>query len=486
MAGAALGQLTPQQIENNAASYRFYSARDLAVANTYLMSVLVGMGASSPATILASASAWKAFSDRDLVNAQTYLLSQFAGTVVVNAQSTNNGVLTTNGQNILISPDSSNAVFTNAYRAIAIGANFPVGSVLGNGIWIGGGGGGMGGSAGSNSISIGEGTGAAGVNPDNTYNVTGAIGIGNQVDDFGPGGIAIGNNASTFLSAGSYNSVVIGDSSNDGGSAVTNCWIFGHLFSNPANNTFYFGNGGGGGTNSGRTRNFVFLNGGSYNDDGAIIGNGFGLTNTIATMTTNTQSHVTTVVVAFTSGTTNGQTIVVNGDTRTWTTNVALFGNILTNSTANGSATNLFNHLAVYPFAGVTESYASASSINLQGSVGQVMTVTVDPAYGTATPTTAPYFTLESGRSYFTNMSAAITLGNFKVPANLDWDIHLWLSNNSGANRTLTCPTGVRGSYAGVSLGNPASYVVTNGQTVYIDFRGYGYQFSNIVVNPMF
>lgn len=275
----SFGQQTPQQIENSSAGFRYYSARDLAVADTYLLSVLVGMSATSPATLLANASAWKAFADRDLMNVQTYLLAQFNGMVLPNAQSTNNGVLSTNGLNILISPNSTTAVFTNAGLAIAIGANIPTGSVLGNGIWIGGGGAGFGGSAGSNSVSIGSGAGAAGVS-DGLYTSVGAIALGNQIDSFGPGSICIGNTASS-VNADSWNTVIVGNYSTDGSPpGLTNAFVFGHhVAGNLANNTFYFGNGGGGGTNAGRTRNFVFQSGGAYMDDGALIGNAWGLTN---------------------------------------------------------------------------------------------------------------------------------------------------------------------------------------------------------------
>lgn len=278
----SFGQQTPQQIETASAGFKTFSSRDLAMANTYLLSVLVGMGASSPASLLASASAWKAFSDRDLQNVQTYLLSQFAGTVVANSQSTNFGVISTNGNNILISPTNTLSIFTNAGGAIAIGAYFPIGGVTGNGIWIGGGGAGQGGSVGTNAIAIGAGAGAFSADPNGIDDATGAISIGNQADCFGSGSTVIcAAGGSVNINPGARNTVFIGNFNVDNSSSPTNVFFFGHRAGNVtlANNTFYFGNGPAGGTNYGRTRNFVFLNGGAYSDDGAIIGNGNGLTN---------------------------------------------------------------------------------------------------------------------------------------------------------------------------------------------------------------
>lgn len=251
IAGIAIGQQTPQQLENNAASFKSIDPRSLQIIDAYLLSVIVGMGSTSPATLLANAAGFKAISDRDLANIQTYLLSQFAGSVVANAQSTNYGVATTNGLNILISPDSTAATFTNALRAIAIGATFPVGSVSGNGIYIGGGGPGAGGGTGTNGIAIGQGTAASAFWDTGltTPSTSGNTAIGNQADNFGPLSILIacsgGNN---YLGGGNYACAFIGNENNDGGVTVSNAFFFGnnanlvslkshtHYFGSPGNN----------------------------------------------------------------------------------------------------------------------------------------------------------------------------------------------------------------------------------------------------------
>src|SRR6266699_2298089 len=58
-----------------------------------------------------------------------------------------------------------------------------------------------------------------------------------------------------------------------------------------------------------------------------------------------------TVTVTNVAGTTNGQTITVNGNTRTWTNSVSFPATqILTNNTIGGAATNLYNAAAAAPF----------------------------------------------------------------------------------------------------------------------------------------
>src|SRR5438045_2588448 len=64
-------------------------------------------------------------------------------------------------------------------------------------------------------------------------------------------------------------------------------------------------------------------------------------------------STITTVTIAVTNaaGTTNGQTLTVNSDVRTWTNNVVTAATqILTNSTQSGAAQNLLNQVALHPF----------------------------------------------------------------------------------------------------------------------------------------
>ncbi len=90
-----------------------------------------------------------------------------------------------------------------------------------------------------------------------------------------------------------------------------------------------------------------------------------------------------TITVTNAIGTTNGQTLTVNGNTRTWTNAVSSPATqILTNNTANKAATNLFNHIALAPFTGLTLTRASTNQIILRGLPGGVLDVTLSADWG--------------------------------------------------------------------------------------------------------
>lgn len=128
-----------------------------------------------------------------------------------------------------------------------------------------------------------------------------------------------------------------------------------------------------------------------------------------------------TITVTNATGTTNGQTITVNGDTRTWTNSVVLpASQILTNSTPNLCATNLFNALADNPIAGtpLQLSWSATNAVNLVTTPGAVETVTLSAGWGTVTYTTniltsavsvrVPY-TVESGAQQTNIASGLVT-----------------------------------------------------------------------------
>ena len=94
-----------------------------------------------------------------------------------------------------------------------------------------------------------------------------------------------------------------------------------------------------------------------------------------------------------TNGTTNGLTLVVNADTRTFT-NVFSATEILTNSTIGGTATNVYNALATNGVAGpVIPTQTGTNIITLLGWINQAMTVSAtgwgDIAYSTQAVGTA-------------------------------------------------------------------------------------------------
>jgi len=81
--------------------------------------------------------------------------------------------------------------------------------------------------------------------------------------------------------------------------------------------------------------------------------------------------RITATLTITNAPTTNGQTITINGDTRTWyasVTNPAT--QLLTNSTVNGIATNLYNHLLSTPPSRVTPFMTGAAVLRLDAQTG--------------------------------------------------------------------------------------------------------------------
>jgi hypothetical protein len=91
-----------------------------------------------------------------------------------------------------------------------------------------------------------------------------------------------------------------------------------------------------------------------------------------------------TITVTNAAGTVNGQTLTVNSDTRTWTNSVAVPGTqILTNNTAAGATTNMFNQFATYPFTGLDLNWASSTNITLKTAPGGALSVSLSSGWGT-------------------------------------------------------------------------------------------------------
>ena len=101
---------------------------------------------------------------------------------------------------------------------------------------------------------------------------------------------------------------------------------------------------------------------------------------------------ITTATISVTNaaGTTNGQTITINGVTRTWTNSVYTPATqILTNSNAETAATNLFRQLASYLIpGGTTSSYGASTGILARGFPSQTLTVTLSAGWGTVSYST--------------------------------------------------------------------------------------------------
>lgn len=96
-----------------------------------------------------------------------------------------------------------------------------------------------------------------------------------------------------------------------------------------------------------------------------------------------------TITVTNSAGTTNGQTITVNGDTRTWTNSVFVpASQILTNNSIGGCATNLFNQVADFPFLNLSLALSGTNGITLQTAPNGGLAVTLSAGWATFTLTT--------------------------------------------------------------------------------------------------
>ena len=104
-----------------------------------------------------------------------------------------------------------------------------------------------------------------------------------------------------------------------------------------------------------------------------------------------------TISVTNTTGTTNGQTITVNGNTRTWTNSVSVpTTQILTNNTSTGAATNLYLHVANTPFTSLALGRTTSTNITLATQPGGTITVTLSDGWGSVSYSTN---TLTSARA---------------------------------------------------------------------------------------
>lgn len=94
-----------------------------------------------------------------------------------------------------------------------------------------------------------------------------------------------------------------------------------------------------------------------------------------------TSTIITATVTVTNAPTTNGMSITVNGNTRTWTNNTAAAPSsyILTNAAIGGVATNLYNHIAAYRYSSplVELRRSGTNAIVLVGQTDQALAVSV-------------------------------------------------------------------------------------------------------------
>lgn len=193
---------------------------------------------------------------------------------------------------------------------------------------------------------------------------------------------------------------------------------------------------------------------------------------------------IVTATVTFTNsaGTTNGQTLVANGDTRTFTNNVQILATqIGTNATATGSATNAFTQISAYNFTGLNEVWTGPTNFTLSGGPGVTVTVTLSPAvgnvtYGTQTLTAAYVFrvpiTAEPNAGQQTNIASLAVQALSTVSTSSFYASDIAVSNLVGITNSQTVSgvkkfTNVLSQWLGVVSNSPAIggtvYNLTNG-----------------------
>jgi trimeric autotransporter adhesin len=89
------------------------------------------------------------------------------------------------------------------------------------------------------------------------------------------------------------------------------------------------------------------------------------------------------------AATTNGMTLTVNGDVRTWTNSVVTASTqILTNAAIGGVTTNLYNHVVSYPFTGIYPIWVATNQLRFVGIAGSPLTASIAGSWATVSLST--------------------------------------------------------------------------------------------------
>lgn len=183
--------------------------------------------------------------------------------------------------------------------------------------------------------------------------------------------------------------------------------------------------------------------------------------------------NIVTATVAVTNsvGTTNGQTLTVNGDTRTWVSTVTTpSSQILTNSSAQGSATNMFTAVADAPFSKFALSWAGSTNISLQGAPGLAVTISLSAGWGSVSFTTnvltaaevvrVPY-TVEPAAGQTNVASGVVAMVGSAQNTNIIPSSALAVSSLVGTDNAQTI-TGAK-TFSGANIYSNASQVISGG-----------------------
>jgi len=178
------------------------------------------------------------------------------------------------------------------------------------------------------------------------------------------------------------------------------------------------------------------------------------------------------------AGTTNGQTLTVNGSTRTFTNNVVVSSTqILTNSSATGSKTNAFTQIALNKFLQVEILDGGATNFQFVASSGVALTLTLSAGWGSvsySTQTVASALTVrvplsaEPTVGQRTNIASSLALGLSDYSTNAIDEDYPIAANLVGIGNAQTVTgakifssfSGTAGAITNAKLLNPTS---TNG-----------------------
>ena len=157
---------------------------------------------------------------------------------------------------------------------------------------------------------------------------------------------------------------------------------------------------------------------------------------------------IATLTVTNSAGTTNGQTLTVNGSVRTLTNSVFVPSTqILTNSTAAGSKTNILSQISLNPFAQVIAQDYSATAIRLSGVSGLTLTVTPSAGWAEVTYVTQSVasvvgvrvpITSEPSGGQQTNIASLLVSGIGDLSTNSFYESNIAVTNLVGITNAQT------------------------------------------------
>ena len=157
---------------------------------------------------------------------------------------------------------------------------------------------------------------------------------------------------------------------------------------------------------------------------------------------------IATLTVTNSAGTTNGQTLTVNGSVRTLTNSVFVPSTqILTNSTAAGSKTNILSQISLNPFAQVIAQDYSATAIRLSGVSGLTLTVTPSAGWAEVTYVTQSVasvvgvrvpITSEPSGGQQTNIASLLVSGIGALSTNSFYESNIAVTNLVGITNAQT------------------------------------------------